>query len=97
MENLSSDDEADEMSEGSDLQQFSDDEFSSDTDSDDNNNLTQETESSIEADSQQTDAQDAEFRSCDLHPVNVAPFIESVGPEQNLLPDDMQNTFLHDN
>ena len=61
MENLSSDDEADEMSEGSDLQQFSDDEFSSDTDRDDNDNLTQETESSIEADSQQTDAQDAEF------------------------------------
>ena len=66
MENLSSDDEADEMSEGSDLQQFSDDEFSSDTDSDDNNNLTQKTESSIEADSQQTDAQDAEFRSYDM-------------------------------
>ena len=43
MENLSSDDEADEMSEGSDLQQFSDDEFSSDTDSVDNDNLTQET------------------------------------------------------
>ena len=43
MENLSSDDEADDMSEGSDLQQFSDDEFSSDTDSDDNDNLTQET------------------------------------------------------
>ena len=84
------------MSEGSDLQQFSDDEFSSDTDRDDNDNLTQETESSIEADSQQTDAQDAEFWSYDLHPVNVAPFIESVGPEQNLLPDDMQNTFLHD-
>ena len=43
MENLSSDDEADDMSEGSDLQQFSDDEFSSDTDSVDNDNLTQET------------------------------------------------------
>ena len=88
MENLSSDDEADEMSEGSDLQQFSDDEFSSDTDSDDNDNLTQETESSIEADSQQTDAQDAEFWSYDLHPVNVAPFTESVGPEHTSLPDD---------
>ena len=42
MENLSSDDEADEMSEGSDLQQFSDDEFSSDTDSVDNDNFTQD-------------------------------------------------------
>ena len=49
---------------------------------------TQETESSIEADSQQTDAQDAEFWSYDLHPVNVAPFTESVGPEHTLLPDD---------
>ena len=43
MENFSSDDEVDEMSEGSDLQQFSDDGFSSDTDSDDNDNPTQET------------------------------------------------------
>ncbi|XP_062593965.1 piggyBac transposable element-derived protein 4-like [Saccostrea cucullata] len=85
MEGYSSDDDSDTLSEGSDLQLFSDYEFSSDTDSD---NDTQQTESSIEADSQQTEAGEDDFWSYDLHPVDVAPFTEPVGPEHNLLPDD---------
>uniref|UniRef100_A0A8W8MQT4 PiggyBac transposable element-derived protein domain-containing protein n=1 Tax=Magallana gigas TaxID=29159 RepID=A0A8W8MQT4_MAGGI len=73
MENSSSDDDSDTLSEGSDLQLFSEHEFSSDTDSDDD---TQQTESSMEPDSQQTEATDDDFWSYDLHPVDIAPFTE---------------------
>lgn len=85
MENSSSDDDSDTLSEGSDLQLFSEHEFSSDTDSDDD---TQQTESSMEPDSQQTEATDDDFWSYDLHPVDIAPFTEQVGPYHTLLPDD---------
>uniref|UniRef100_A0A8W8MIV0 PiggyBac transposable element-derived protein domain-containing protein n=1 Tax=Magallana gigas TaxID=29159 RepID=A0A8W8MIV0_MAGGI len=85
MENSSSDDDSDTLSEGSDLQLFSEHEFSSDTDSDDD---TQQTESSMEPDSQQTEANDDDFWSYDLHPVDIAPFTEQVGPDHTLLPDD---------
>uniref|UniRef100_A0A8W8HZR8 PiggyBac transposable element-derived protein domain-containing protein n=1 Tax=Magallana gigas TaxID=29159 RepID=A0A8W8HZR8_MAGGI len=73
MENSSSDDDSDTLSEGSDLQLYSEHEFSSDTDSDDD---TQQTESSMEPDSQQTEATDDDFWSYDLHPVDIAPFTE---------------------
>lgn len=85
MENSSSDDDSDTLSEGSDLQLYSEHEFSSDTDSDDD---TQQTESSMEPDSQQTEATDDDFWSYDLHPVDIAPFTEQVGPDHTLLPDD---------
>lgn len=75
MENSSSDDDSDTLSEGSDLQLFSEHEFSSDTDSDDD---TQQTESSMEPDSQQTEATDDDFWSYDLHPVDIAPFTEQL-------------------
>lgn len=84
MENCSSDDDSDTLSEGSDLQLFSEHEFSSDTDSDDD---TQQTESSMEPDSQQSEATDDDFWSYDLHPVDIAPFTEQVGPDHTLLPD----------
>lgn len=84
MENSSSDDDSDTLSEGSDLQLFSEHEFSSDTDSDDD---TQQTESSMEPDSQQSEATDDDFWSYDLHPVDIAPFTEQVGPDHTLLPD----------
>lgn len=81
MENSSSDDDSDSLSEGSDLQLYSEHEFSSDADSD---NDTQQTE----LDSQQTEATDDDFWSYDLHPVDIAPFTEQVGPDHTLLPND---------
>lgn len=85
MESSSSDDDSDALSEGSDLQLFSEHEFSSDTDSDDD---TQQTESSMEPDSQQTEATEDDFQSYDLHPVDIAPYTEKVGSGHTLLHDD---------
>lgn len=85
MENSSQDDDSDTLSEGSDLQLFSEHKLSLDRDSDDD---TQQTESSVEPDSQQTEANDDDFWSYDLHPVDIASFMEQVGPDHTLLPDD---------
>lgn len=73
IENSSSDDDSEALSKGSELQLFSEHEFLSDTDSNDD---TQKTEPSIEADSQQTEANNDDFWSSDLHPVDIAPLTE---------------------
>lgn len=84
MENDSSDDDVDAMSEGSDLQLFSEYEIPSAKDSDD---IAQQTESSMEPNNHQTEANDDNFWSYDLYPVNITPFTKPLGPDHTLLPD----------